>query len=594
MMKVSDYVAHFLKDAGITHVFAIQGGASAHLIDSLAKCDGIQYICNQHEQASAMAADGFARVSNGLGCAIATSGPGATNLLTGCCCAYYDSVPVLFITGQVASFRLKGEMQVRQIGFQETETVKIFSPVTKYAVLINKPEDIRYELEKAVHIALDGRKGPVLVDIPDDFQRSEVDVENLRPYVPKPNALTEDTTNIFRLMLEAIRAIGQAERPLIIAGWGIHLASAESTFQKFLERVQIPVVATWGGNDLLAETMACRVGTLGINGARYGNFAVQTADLLIVLGSRLDTHVAGTPLKNFAPNAKKIVVDIDQGELDKYARLDFSVNLQIRMDLNAFFDRFLMAWGEAKPRDLTKWRENLGQWKKKYPVYADGYDEKKELDPYFFVKTLSYVAPADSIFFCDTGCSLVWMSQTFEFQEGQRLFSAFNNTPMGYALPAAIGASFKTGKRIFCVTGDGGLQMNIQELATVVRHKLNITVFLFENDGYGMIQRTQDMWFDSIYEGSDVESGLAFPDFEKIFMTYGFKTFVVDKNEAIRQTLNKILRLQGPVCVVIKVPLEAPIVPQIKFGHGLEDMEPNLPREVIQNELNSALGNFSV
>lgn len=585
MVKLSDYVANFIKGLKIKFVFAIQGGACAHLVDSIAKCDGVEYICNQHEQASAMAADGYARATGNIGCAIATSGPGATNLLTGCCSAYYDSVPVLFITGQVASFRLKKNLGVRQLGFQETDTIKIFGPVTKYAVLIEKPEDIRYELEKAVFIAMEGRKGPVLIDIPDDFQRMMIEETGLRSFycekkMPYLDNLQHD---IIGCILEKI---SQSKRPLIIAGWGIHLAQAEQDFLTFCDTLKIPVAVTWGANDLIVEEHPLKVGTFGINGTRYGNFAVQKADLIIVLGSRLDTHVAGTPLRRFAPKAKKIIVDIDISELGKYQQLDFDVDIAINMDLKKFLNDFINEIKEFNYQNNTiGWLEEIEGWKVRYPIVQSGYIKELKVNPYVFVKQLSKYVERDSLIYCDTGCSLVWMCQAFEFCVGQRLFSSMNNTPMGYALPASIGAAFTTHNRVICVTGDGGLQMNIQELATLVRHQLNITIFLFENKGYGMIQRTQDMWFESQYEASDVQHGLAFPNFERIFSDYGFFVTVISENREIEEHLKEVFSKNGPICCIIKVPIESPLSPQLKFGHNLEDMEPLLDEKVLEKEM---------
>ncbi len=585
MIKLSDYVANFIKELNIKHVFAIQGGACAHLVDSIAKCDGIEYICNQHEHASAMAADGYARATGNIGCAIATSGPGATNLLTGCCSAYYDSVPVLFITGQVASFRLKKNSGVRQLGFQETDTVEIFQPVTKYAVLLERPEDIRYELEKAVFIAMEGRKGPVLIDIPDDFQRMMIEETELLPFQHDEKTVSSDKLQC-EIVEDILDKIDQSKRPLIIAGWGVHLAHAEEDFLTFCDIMKIPVAVTWGANDLIEEKNPFKVGTFGINGTRYGNFAVQKSDLIIVLGSRLDTHVAGTPLKDFAPNAKKIVVDIDLCELDKYQRLDFNVDLLINMDLKKFLKAFLSKIdGQNQQSSKREWLNEIEQWKQRYPIVQPSYIEEVKVNPYIFVKSLSKYVDNDSMIYCDTGCSLVWMCQAFEFQTGQRLYSSMNNTPMGYSLPASIGAAATTHNRIICITGDGGLQMNMQELATLVRHQFNITIFLFENRGYGMIQRTQDMWFQSRYEASDIEHGLAFPNFEQIFSDYGFCTTVIEENKEIENQLEKVFSRTGPICCIVRVPLESPMLPQLKFGHKLEDMEPLLDRDVLEEEM---------
>ena len=319
LKKVSDIVAEILVEEKVTHVFAISGGASLHLIHSLADNSNIQYICNHNEQASAMAADGYSRVSGGTGVAITTSGPGATNLITGICCSYYDSVPSLFITGQVSTMRMKGETGVRQIGFQETPIVEVVEPITKYAYTIKDPSEIKYQIQKALFIAKTGRPGPVLIDIPDDLQRELVNPIELESYeVPQEEIKSE----LDIAMKEIIDQIKIAKRPILIAGWGIHLSKTKYEFIQFAENLNIPIALTWGAADLIPFDHELYVGTFGTHGTRHANFAVQNADLILSLGSRLDTKSTGSPVNTFARDAYKIMIDIDINELNKFQHFD--------------------------------------------------------------------------------------------------------------------------------------------------------------------------------------------------------------------------------------------------------------------------------
>jgi acetolactate synthase-1/2/3 large subunit len=577
-MKLSDYVASFLSKHGVRHVFVITGGASAHLIDSIAKTAGIEYICPQHEQAGAMAADAYARVTRRLGVAIATSGPGATNMLTGVCCSFYDSVPTLYITGQVSTFRSKGNTGIRQMGFQETDVTSIFKPVTKYVVRIKHAQDIRYELEKAVHIAYSGRPGPVLIDIPDNLQRVQIQPKSLRPFVAKDDKKNQRYLSFH--IEKCIDLLRQAERPVIILGWGINLSGAEKEALKFVEKSRFPVAPTWALRYLFPVDHPQLIGAFGTHGTRFGNFAVQNADLILAIGARLDTRQAGSPHSTFARGAKKIVVDIDPAELRKFKRLKMKIDLEINADAEHFLKLLNQKIAGIKFPKISVWQKKVSGWKEKFNIFKEVYSKSGDVNPYEFIRELSEQAQPEDVIFADTGCSLAWLLQVFEFKKGQRLFSAFNNTPMGYALPAAIGASFAINKKpVICVTGDGGLQMNIQELITAVKHKIPIKIFLFNNHGYGMIRQTQDQWFCSRYEASTVESGLAFPDFIKVAKAYGYKTINILRGKDMQKGIRQTLRAKGPVLCNIEINLKHSVFPQVKYGRALEDGEPLLDRK---------------
>jgi len=577
-MKLSDYVAKFLRDQGIRHVFAVSGGASIHLIHSLADTPGISYVCPVNEQAGAMAADAYSRVTGTLGAAIATSGPGATNMITGVCCAYYDSIPVIYITGQVATFRNKKNSGIRQLGFQETDTVEIYKPITKYAVRIDDKEKIRLELEKAAYLAKTGRPGPVLIDIPDDIQRAEVDPEKLEPFIPdkkktNPNGLKDEISRIIKL-------INKAKRPVIILGWGVRLAKAEDEAKALINKLGFPVALTWAAMDMIPSNHPILVGPFGTHGTRYGNFAVQNADFILSVGARLDTREAGTPIKTFAREAKKVIVDIDLNELNKFKMLGMDAEILIHSDAKKFLQAINQRIDEISLQNISNWKERIEEWKSKYPICLSEYYKEKETNPLVFVKALSEHLRKGEIIIVDTGCTLAWMMQAFEFKLNQRLFHDFNNTSMGYAIPASIGACFALDKKpVICVTGDGSLQMNIQELATIARHQLPIKIFLINNHGYSMIQQTQDQWLESRYFASSAEGGLAFPDFKKVAEAYGYKTITISSNGELDNKICEALENHEPVFCNVEIPTRHRVVSQVKFGRPIEDSEPLLERK---------------
>jgi len=576
-VKLSDFVIAFLANKGIKHAFVVTGGASVHLIDSIAKNPKMEYICPQHEQAGAMMADAYARVTGNIGVAISTSGPGATNMLTGVCCAFYDSVPVLYITGQVTTFRLKRNMGIRQLGFQETDVVDIFKPIVKYAVRVEEAKQIQFELEKAYHIATSGRTGPVLIDLPDNLQREDIDIEKLDKYCPVDKIPHIDLDQIIEKCLALIYS---SKRPIMILGWGVRLAKAEKEITKLINKLGIPVLTTWAMRDFLSSDHSLLIGSFGTHGTRYGNFSVQNADLLISIGARLDTRATGTPMTTFAREAKKIIVDIDQNELNKFEMLGMNAEILINADANDFAKAINRKLKGRKKVNINWWVNKISEWEKKYPICPPHYYSEEEVNPYVFIKLLSDELNEGDIIFADTGCTLAWLLQTFETKKAQRLFHDFNNTAMGYALPGSIGASIALNRRpIICVTGDGSMQMNIQELATVIHHNLPIKIFLINNHGYNMIQQTQEQWLNGRYEASTSESGLAFPDFLKVAKAYGFKTINIVKNSEISKKIKEVLRFPGPVFCNVEISRNHRVIPQVIFGRPIEDPESFLDRQ---------------
>lgn len=578
-MKLSDYVADFLAKAGIRHVFAITGGASLHIIDSIGRHPDVDYVCPHHEQAGSMAADAYARVTGGLGAALATSGPGGTNMITGMCCAYYDSIPVLYITGQVSTFRFKADTGVRQMGFQETDIVEMCKPVTKYAVTVTDPRRIRYELEKAAWLAQSGRPGPVLVDIPDNLQREQIEPQELEGFVPPP-AEAGDAGALQESVATMLGWLRQAERPIMVLGSGVRAANALDQALAFAQRYGIPINPTWGTVDTLPHAHPLLAGTFGTHGSRTGNFAIQNADLVISIGSRLDTHMIGSPSSSFARAARKVVVDIDAAEVHKFPRYGLPIELPVVADAGAFLAETLRQGAGDSVLAIAGWRERIADWKQRYPQVRDEYFHTNTLNPYVFVKALSDASQDGEVVIVDTGCGVAWLSQAFQFKTGQRYFHAFNNTPMGYALPAAIGASLALdGKRIVCVSGDGGLMMNLQEMSTLLHLNLPVKLFILDNSGYSMIQQTQDQWLDSRYAASDAAS-MHFPDFAALARSWGFANVAtVEANADAAPIIAQVFEAEGPAVCVVKLRPEERVIPQVKFGRPIEDTEPLLGRE---------------
>lgn len=585
-MKLSDYVADYIYRLGTKEVFLVTGGACVHLVDSIGKHKDLSYVCVQHEQAGAMAAEAYSRVGPGIGVAIATSGPGATNFITGICCAWFDSIPVLYISGQVNVGEQKGDTGVRQLGFQETDIVEVVRPITKFSAQITDPQKIKYFLDKAVYEARSGRPGPVLLDIPLNVQHAEIEPDKLEGYKPQPEP---DKTDL--LLKEKIKSsfdlIGKATRPVILAGGGIKLAKAEKEFIELIEKLGIPVVCSWSGFDILGYDHPLFVGQMGIYGNRGANFLVQNSDLLLSIGSRLDTRQATASPSSFARAAKKIIVDIDASELNKNR---VAADLAIQSDAKKFIKEFLKEFPDLKKPDISGWLSRASVWKNKYPgCLPEYFNQKEKVNPYVFIKILSEELSNDDIIIPDEGGNLVWTMQAFEIKAGQKLFSAFGNSPMGYALPASIGASFAAGKkRIICIDGDGGFQMNIQDLQTVVHYKLPIKIFILNNNCYGIIKQFQDVYFEGRHEASVLETGYSVPDFVKIAQAYGIAVETISGHKGMREKIQSVLSADGAVLCNVLLDEGQRLIPKleaVKTADGkyiskpIEDQWPYLDRK---------------
>jgi len=588
-VTVSDYIYDFLLQQKIKHIFLITGGAVAFALDALYRRKGkkndIEYVCVAHEQVAAMAAESYSRVGPGLGCALATSGPGATNLMTGVCCAWFDSIPVLYITGQVNTYEQKGfdkgTAGSRQIGFQETDVVSIYKSITKWAFQLDEPENIRYVLEKAVYLAKSGRPGPVLIDLPMNFQRVKINPEKLKGFTP-PNklSLSDSDLSLEKKIKKTLDLLKKSKRPILIFGGGTKLASAQKEARIFAEKLGIPIALTWGGVDILEHEHPLLVGTPGVYGHRGANFAVQNSDLVLSIGSRLDTRFTGGKPATFAREAKKIVVDIDKNELSK--RRGLTPNISVNCDAKIFIEEMLSLDLDKIKEGVDKsWVKQCQIWKKNYPaVLKEYFQEKKFVNAYVFIKTLSDELKEGAVVIPDCGGHLTWTMQAFEVKKGQRLFSNYGNSPMGYAFPASIGASFALDKKeVICIDGDGSIQLNIQDFQTMVHHKLPIKIFVLDSCGYAILQQFQETWLEKRFMASSFEGGLSNPDFISIAKAYGIKTFLIKNPKEVKVKIKEVLKIKGPVLCVVKINPKQRLVPKLEFGNPLENLSPYLSHE---------------
>ena len=579
-MKTSDYIVGYLKEKNVNHAFLVIGGFISPLVNSLGKDKNLEYICTTQEQGAAMAAEAYSRITKNIGVAIATSGPGATNLITGIACAYFDSIPTLYITGQVNTKEFAGKKGPRQIGFQETNIVDMVKPITKFSYQVDNPEKIKYFLDKAIHIAKSGRPGPVLLDLPIDVQLAEIKSDKLRNYIPKKKEI--DYSLLDKKVNQTIDLIEKAERPVVILGAGVKIGDAETETKNLIERLGIPVALSWGGIDILQYDHPLRIGEFGVSSTRPGNFAVQNSDLIISLGSRLDTRQIGNCPKTFARGAKKVILDINYKELYKNRgiKIDVSLNYGMRDFLNNIKDK------KIETQNLSFWKNKIEIWKEKYPACLPKYFEQKEkVNPYVFIDVLSDKLKEGDIITVDTGNNLSWTMQGFKIKKDQRLFSDLGHASMGYALPASIGACFANDKNpVICITGDGGLKMNINELETIVKHNLPIKTFLFNNHGYGMIKQFQDVWFDSNYKASSIEGGLGDTNLLNVAKAYGIKTFQIDNHLALNK-IDDVLNYKGPALCNLELELNAPVIPKLEFDKPIEDSSPLLDRKEFRENM---------
>jgi acetolactate synthase-1/2/3 large subunit len=585
-MKVADYILKFLISKNVSNVFLITGGAISFVVDAFSRNKKIKYTCVAHEQAAAMMADAYSRTEKGFAATMVTSGPGAQNLITGIACSWFDSVPVIHISGQVNSFELsstnKTTKNVRQVGFQETDIVSIVKPITKFAYQLKNPNEIKYVLEKAFYLSKQGRPGPVLIDIPMNFQRVKINLKKIKSFKVPKNKLNHQTVkNIYKIK----KLLNKSKRPILILGGGIRMSGSINVLDKFLKKVDLPIVTTWSGLDTVDYNNKNYIGCIGVYGSRAANFAIQNSDLVLNFGSRLDTRITGGKPETFARLAKVVSIDIDRHELNKKRGL--KVYLKINEDLNKFLSTFNLVLKNFKFSASSSWKNICQQWKLKYPnVQSSYYNQKKYVNPYCFIDTLSKKLSKKDIIVTDDGGHLTWTIQAFKVKKGQRVFSAFGNSPMGYALPAALGASFANkNKRIICIDGDGSIQINIQELQTMVANNLPVKLFIINNNGYGIIKQFQELYLNKRYEASISSKGVTNPNFKKISNAYEINYSEIRNNKEIDKILNKVLKSKKPEFINVIIDPNQKIIPKLQFGSPIEDLSPLLSRSEFKKNM---------
>ncbi len=583
MMKVSDYIIKCLEKTGAKHMFMLPGGGAMHLNDSLGRSEQIQYICCLHEQACAIAAEAYARVTNNIGLLMVTTGPGGTNALTGIAGAFLESTPVFVVSGQVKRMDMINQQGIWQQGMQELDIISIVKPITKYAALVDNPQTIRYHIEKALYKATHGRKGPVWLDIPLDVQASMIDEDSLIGYAPLPKP---KNTRLQTQVLHLIDILNQSERPVLLAGNGIRLANSIPEFEQLAEILQIPVLTTWNGIDLLEETHPFYYGRPGGLGHRYANFIQQNSDFFLSIGARLNLLQTGYNFDGFARKATKIMVDIDPAELHK---INVRPDIPICADAKEFIQLLLENKDKIIKKDRSAWFSYCKQVKAKYPIVQPEYWEQKQLvNTYCLLETISKHMTPDDIYVSGSSGSCIDISmQAFQVKKGQRVFCTKGLASMGYGLPSTIGACLAgNGKRTVGVNGDGGFVMNIQELETIARLQLPIKIFVLSNRGYGAIKATQTNLFDAHLVGCNEDSGLSIPPIARIAAAYNLKTIVIESNQELDQKVQEALDYDGPVICEVMTPIELTAVPkQVSYKRSdgqmeskpLEYMNPAIP-----------------
>jgi len=579
-MNLSDYILSFLEKKNVKNVFTITGGAICFLMDAFSRNKNMNYISVRHEQAAAMMADSYSRLGPNFSATMVTSGPGATNLLTGIACSWFDSIPSMHICGQVNRYELTGfnksTKNVRQIGFQETDIVSMSKPITKFAYQLKNENEIRYVLEKAFHISQTGRPGPVLIDIPMDLQRKKIIPKNLKSFYPKKKQINKQ--KLVKQIKEILNNFKKAKRPVIIIGGGIRVSRTNKELFYFLKKFNIPLVTTWSGIDSISHDLKNYIGSIGVYGSRAANFVIQNSDFVLSLGSRLDTRVTGGVLKNFARKAVIASVDIDKNELNKNRGLKISI--KINDSLLDFFINFKKISNNVTI-NKEEWLKKSILWKEKYPIVSKDYKNQKQyVNPYFFMEKLSNLLANDDVVVADDGAHLTWTIQALKVLKNQRLFSAFGNSPMGYAFPASLGASIALKKkRIICIDGDGSIQIKIQELQTMVSNQLPIKIIVLNNNGYGIIKQFQELYLNKRYEAVDSKKGVTNPNFLRIAKAYGVNYSEIKNNSNINKVLSKAIKSKNAEFINVFVKPDQKIIPKLTFGSPLEDLSPLLSRQ---------------
>lgn len=594
-IRVADYIARTLHQHGVRHVFLVTGGGAMHLNDAFGRVKGLEYVPCHHEQACAMAAESYYRMSGRIAAVNVTTGPGGTNAITGVWGAWVDSLATIVVSGQVKYETVvrSTKLPLRQLGDQEIDIAELVRPITKYAVMVTDPQSIRYHLERALHLATLGRPGPVWVDVPMNVQGAMVEPAALRGYDPAEDAAETPPPAVAGAAADVVRRLAEAKRPVVIPGSGVRIAGAAEEFLAMVERLGVPVATAFNAHDLIWDDHPLNAGRPGTIGDRAGNFAVQNADLVLILGCRLNIRQISYAYQYFARGAKKIMVDVDAAELKK-------PTLQIDVPIQADAKAFLRAMLEAQPlpsRRHEAWAAWCRERRQRYPVVlAEYWQHEGRINPYCFMDALFTALPEGAKVVTGDGTACVVAFQAGRLKKGQRLYSNSGSAPMGYDLPAAVGASVALGRgEVICLAGDGSIQMNLQELQTIATQRLPIKLFILNNGGYHSIRQTQKNYFPDNPVGCDPASGVGIPDFGKLAAAYGFPFRRIERHQGMQEAIAAVVAAKGAqICEVMLDPEQAfaPKTSSKRLPDGrmvsapLEDMAPFLPRdEFAQNML---------
>ena len=596
-IRAADYIAQFLSSQGVKDIFLVTGGGAMHLNDAFGRNKDLRYLACHHEQACSMAAESYARMSGRIAAVNVTTGPGGTNALTGVYGAYVDSVPMFVVSGQVKWETLVNstDLPLRQLGDQEVNIVDIVKPVTKYSVIIRELEDLRYHLEKAFYLATHGRPGPVWLDVPMNIQGASIDPSTLRGFDPSKEGMNEseasssDIVSKFQIYLDKL---SKAVRPVVMCGGGVRISGAYAEFIHFVEKLGVPVVTNWNAHDVLWNDHPLYCGRPGTIGDRAGNFVVQNSDLLLILGSRLNIRQVSYNWESFARHAYKVMVDVDMAEMQKPT---LKIDLPIHTDLKRFFQVCSPLLQKASKRDFSKWVEWGKDRVTKYDPVLPEYWNSEKVNPYCFARELFNQLPENELVVTGDGTACVVTFQAARIKKGQRLYTNSGCASMGYDLPAAVGAyRAMNPKRLICIAGDGSIQMNLQELQTIVNSKMNIKLFVLNNCGYHSIRQTQQNYFPDNIVGCGVESHLSFPEITKLGQVYGFGVRQVRNHSELASQITATLNTDGPQLCEIILDLNQQFSPKLtsrKLDDGrmisspLEDMFPFLSREELKSNM---------
>jgi acetolactate synthase I/II/III large subunit len=589
-VRVADFIAQTLVQHGVDRVFIVTGGGAMHLNDAFGRAKGMQYVACHHEQACAIAAEGYSRTSGRMAAVNVTTGPGGTNAITGVWGAYVDSVPMIVVSGQVKFETVvrSTDLPLRQLGDQEVDITRMVASCTKYAVMVTDPQSIRYHLERALYLATAGRPGPVWLDVPMNVQGALVDADTLSAYDPAEDAPTQNPKGDLGggVVSDVLERLSRAERPVILVGQGVRASRSHEKFLHFAERLGIPVAVSFNALDVVWDDHPLFVGRQGTIGDRAGNFAVQNADLLLVLGCRLNIRQISYAWEHFARAAYKIMVDVDAAEMKKPT---LKIDLPIHADLGAFLDRALETAYAGPTTAHKSWLAWCHERRVRYPVVLPEYWKvENAVNPYPFMATLFRALPEGTTVVSGDGTASVTSFQAAVLKRGARLFHNSGSAPMGFDLPAAVGAAVASDKPVICLAGDGSIQMNLHELQTIATHRLPVKVFVLNNRGYHSIRQTQQNYFPDNVVGCGTESGLGFPDMEKLAQAFDYPYVRASNHGDMRAAIDKTLALDGRAICEVMLDLEQVFAPKLasrRLDDGrmvsspLEDLAPFLPRE---------------